>query len=254
MPKNTVTDPITDQEMAFAHLILSGTMTDRRAAEAVGLNPETAAYTKSKPRVRAYMIEHRAAVKERLVDQEADGLRKLNIGRDQILDRLWELATLSHEATRGSIAGQMKALTMIVAIEGLIPDRRSSPSGTQPAAPPIQADIYESEWLHKPKPQPAGEEPGDPVVATEAQPAAPRVPDPEPAPNPALKPEADAVPERNYDRNFDHNQPNLADPLIPQAMNRVPLAEDRGFHALLDPTSSLRQPFSLKKGPFGRRR
>ena len=92
MPKNTVSDPITDQEMAFAHLIMSGTMNDRRAAEAVGLNPETASYTKSKPRVRAYMIEHRAAVRERLVDQEADGLRKLNLGRDQILARLWELA------------------------------------------------------------------------------------------------------------------------------------------------------------------
>jgi hypothetical protein len=57
MPKNQVSDPITDQEMAFAHLVLSGTMTDRRAAEAVGLNPDTAAYTKSKPRVRAYMLE-----------------------------------------------------------------------------------------------------------------------------------------------------------------------------------------------------
>jgi hypothetical protein len=72
MPKNTacpgaprVTDPITDQEMAFALLIMSGTMNDRRAAEAVGLNPDTAAYTKSKPRVRAYMIEHRAAVREK---------------------------------------------------------------------------------------------------------------------------------------------------------------------------------------------
>jgi hypothetical protein len=60
MPKNPVTDPITDQEIAFARLILSGTMNDRRAAEAVGLNPETAAYTKAKPRVRAYMMEHRA--------------------------------------------------------------------------------------------------------------------------------------------------------------------------------------------------
>jgi hypothetical protein len=33
MPKNTVSDPITDQEIAFARLILSGTMNDRRAAE-----------------------------------------------------------------------------------------------------------------------------------------------------------------------------------------------------------------------------
>ena len=149
MPKNTVSDPITDQEMAFAHLIMSGTMNDRRAAEAVGLNPETASYTKSKPRVQAYMMEHRAAVRERLVDQEADGLRKLNLGRDQILARLWELATLSHEVTRGIIAGQIKALAMIVAIEGLIPDRRFSPSGTQPAAPPVQSDIYSPKWLRK---------------------------------------------------------------------------------------------------------
>ena len=72
MPKNTVTDPITDQEMAFALLIMSGTMNDRRAAEAVGLNPDTAAYIKSKPRVHAFMIEHRAAVREKLVDEEAD--------------------------------------------------------------------------------------------------------------------------------------------------------------------------------------
>ncbi len=53
MPKNNVCDP-TDQEIAFARLVLSGTMTDRRAAETVGLHPDSAAYTKSKPRVRAY--------------------------------------------------------------------------------------------------------------------------------------------------------------------------------------------------------
>jgi hypothetical protein len=185
MPKNTVTDTITDQEMAFAHLIMSGTMNDRRAAEAVGLNPDTAAYTKAKPRVRAYMNEHRAAVRERLVGQEVEGLRKLNLGRDQILARLWELATLSHEVTRGIIAGQIKALSMIVAIEGLIPSRmkacRLSPSEQQPAASPVEAQIYEAEWLRKQQHQAAGEEPGDPVAAAEAQPDPPQ--DPEPAPN-----------------------------------------------------------------------
>src|ERR1700686_4178929 len=166
MPKNNacpgvprVSDPITGQEMTFVHLILSGTMTDRRAAEAAGLNPDTAAYTKSKPRVRAYMNEHHAAVRERLVDQEADGLRKLNLGRDQVLARLWELATLSHEVTRGIIAGQIKALSMIIAIEGLIPDLRPPPSGPQPAAPPAEPDIYPSKWLRKQQHQPVGEEP-----------------------------------------------------------------------------------------------
>jgi hypothetical protein len=249
MPKNTVTDPITGQEMAFAHLIMSGTMNDRQAAEAVGLNPETAAYTKSKPRVRAYMNEHRAAVKEKLVDQEAEGLRRLNIGRDQILDRLWELATLSHEATRGSIAGQIKALSMIVAIEGLIPDRRSSPSGTQPAAPPLTADIYPAAWLRKQQHQAVGEEPADPVAATEAHPAAPQIPDPEPAPKPAT-----ATPPPPPDPNFDRNQSNLPGPLIPHGSNWVPLATNSGFDAVPHPASSPRQPFSIKKGPFRRRR
>jgi hypothetical protein len=43
------------------------------------------------------------------------------------------------------IAGQIKALSMIVAIEGLIPDRRLSRPGTQPATPPVDVDIYPSE-------------------------------------------------------------------------------------------------------------
>jgi cell division septation protein DedD len=146
MPKNSVTDPITDQEIAFAHLLLSGTMNDRDAAEAAGLNPTTAAYTKAKQRVREYIDQHRAAVSEKLVDEEVEGLRRLNIGRDQILARLWELANLPPETTRGSIAGQIKAMSMIVAIEGLIPDRRAS-AAAKPAAPIVQPDIYVSEAM-----------------------------------------------------------------------------------------------------------
>jgi hypothetical protein len=236
MPKNTacpgvpwVSDPITDQEIAFAHLVLSGTMNDRAAAEAVGLNPDTAAYTKAKPRVRAYMSEHRAAVNEKLVDHEVDlsrraveGLRSLNLGRDQILARLWELANLSHEVTRGTIAGQIKALTMIVAIEGLIPsgtinDRRPSPSGTQPAAPPVQAQIYTAE-CRKQQHQSAGEQPGDPVAETPTSPAAPHVPKPKPTPEPAPKP-ANGLSSPNLDR----NQPSLLNPFInPVSPNWVP--------------------------------
>ena len=146
MPKNQVTDPITDQEMAFARLVLSGTMTDRQAAEAAGLNPDTAAYTKSKPRVGAYMLEHRAAVQAQLVQQEADlsrraaeGLGRQSISREQVLTRLWEIAKLSPEMTRNSVTGQMKALSMIIAIEGLIPDRAHKPSAPQYHQQPAQA-------------------------------------------------------------------------------------------------------------------
>jgi hypothetical protein len=260
MPKSTVSDPITDQEMAFAHLIMSGTMTDRQAAEAVGLNPDTAAYTKSKPRVRAYMNEHRAAVSRKLVDQEAEGLRKLNLGRDQILNRLWELATLSHEETRGSIAGQIKALSMIVAIEGLIPDRRLTPSAAQPAAPPVKADIYEAEWLGKQQHQPACEEPSDPIAAAEPQPAASQ---PAPArrgvPEPELRPSLAAAaptsqPDQNLEQNLDRNQPGLPTSLLPRGANWVPQATGSGLDAFRHAASSLTQPFSIKKRPFGRRR
>jgi hypothetical protein len=249
MPKNKVTDLITDQEMAYAHLIMSGTMTDRRAAEAVGLNPDTAAYTKSKPRVQAYMSQHRAAVREKLVDQEADGLRKLNLSRDQILTRLWELATLSHEATRGSIAGQIKAMSMIVAIEGLIPDRRLSPSGKQPAAPPVKADIYTAEWLRKQQ-QSAGEDQGDSDAAAEAQPAAPHVPEPELTPEPPPKPANDMS-----FLNLDRKEPSSANPFInPEKLNWVPDATDRVFDTVLDKAISLRLPLFPNKRISGRRR
>jgi hypothetical protein len=237
MPKNPVTDPITDQEMAFAHLIMSGTMNDRRAAEAVGLNPDTAAYTKSKLRVRAYMNEHRAAVREKLVDEEADRLRKLNLGRDRILTRLWELAALSSEATRGSIAGQIKALSMISAIEGFIPsatknDRRLSPSATtQPVATPRNAQIDGSGW--RPKDQPAAaEQPADPPASAPTEPVALRVPQPPLA----------------------HDAGQLNPFVIPQPRNRVPAPNTSFFNVALDAINSVKLPYSAKLSEFAHSR
>jgi hypothetical protein len=163
MPKNKISDPITDQEIAFARLVLSGAMTDRHAAEAVGLNPDSAAYTKSKPRVRAYMLQHRAAVQQQLVQQEADGLRRLNLDREQVLDRLWQIANLSPEMTRGSITGQVKALSMIVAMLNFIPDRLAVSAENKSAPPPAPAQILTSAWRQPattidPQPSPAQQE------------------------------------------------------------------------------------------------
>jgi hypothetical protein len=145
MPKNQVSDLITDQEIAFARLLLSGTMTDRQAAEAAGLNPVTASYTKTRPRVRAYMLEHRAAMHERLVQQETEESRRLKLGRERLLARLWDLADMDPEKTRNSLSAQIKALSMIAAIEGLIPDRnmnrntdrRAASAQNKSALPPI---------------------------------------------------------------------------------------------------------------------
>src|ERR1700691_481113 len=187
MPKNKVSDPITDQEVAFARLVLSGAMTDRHAAEAVGLNPDSAAYTKSEPRVRAYMLEHRAAVQQQLAQQEADlsrraveGLHGQNPDREQVLDRLWEIAHLSPEMTRGSVTGQVKALSMIVAMQNFIPDRRAVSSETKSTPAPAKPQIYVAEWLRRQQgkaidpqqnPAPAQEE-----AKQENSPAAPACP------------------------------------------------------------------------------
>ncbi len=203
MPRNQVTDLITDQEMAFARLVLSGSMTDRSAAEAVGLNPDTAAYTKAKPRVRAYMIEHRAAVQQRLVEQETEELRRKNQWRQQVLDRLWEIAKLPAEMTRGSITGQVKAISMIVAIEGLIPDRRAGSRDNKSVPVPSQPDIYEAEWLRQQQGKTIDPQPGPPLVEEEDE-AGLVEPEPAPglpedAPGPTYEPvESDFGNPRNY--------------------------------------------------------
>ena len=150
-------------------------MTDRQAAEAAGLNPDSAAYTKSKPHVRAYMLEHRAAVEQRLVQQEADlsrlprravglaveGLRRLNLDREQVLARLWEIANLSPDMTRGSITGQVKALSMIVAMQNFIPDRlalsseKKSPTAPTPQIYPSVGPARQQATTIDPQPNPA---------------------------------------------------------------------------------------------------
>ena len=161
MPKNKVTDPITDQEIAFARLILSGTMTDRNAAQAAGLNPDSAAYTKAKPHVRAYMRDHRAAVQQQLVQTEAETQHRFHLGRDQVLKRLWDIANMSPELTRNSVTAQVKALSMIVAMENLIPDRRAAPAENASAPEPPRPAIYKSLWLREQQAMDAEPQPDD---------------------------------------------------------------------------------------------
>jgi hypothetical protein len=190
LPKKNVNDLITDQEMDYARRILSGTMTDRRAAEAAGLDPNSAAYIKSKPRVRAYMLEHRAAVEQKLVEQEAQELRRSSLVRDRVLARLWQIADMEPDKTRNSASSQVKALSMIIAIEGLIPTRtpngrRAVAAENQPAPPPAHPPFYVSAWARTrqngetanpdPSPDPAKEE-----AVTEVQSAPGKANDPLP--------------------------------------------------------------------------
>jgi len=252
MSKNDVTDLITDLEMQFARLILSGTMTDRAAAEAVGLEPESAACIKSMPHVRDYMLEHRAAVEQKLIEQDAGGLRRRNQSRDQVLERLWEIARLDTEKTRNSASAQVKALSMIVAIEGLIPnrhaDRRAVAAQNQPAPPPVHPPFYVSKWARTqqngenadPQPHPAQED-TQPEAASEPQPASggKDAPVSAPTPDPTPRPERSEV-----------EGPAVPSPLNPpqttSSAPRVPMAD---YFA-----PDTRVPFSIPKNPFARRR
>jgi hypothetical protein len=245
MPKNKVSDPITDQETAFALLVLSGAMTDRQAAEAVGLNPDSAAYTKSKPHVRAYMLEHRAAVQQQLVQQEADlsrravdGPPRLNPSHEQVLDRFWEIAKLGPEMTRGSVTGQVKALTMIVAMQNFIPDRRAVSAEKKSAPAPTRPQIYVSEWLREQQ-----------ATTIESQPS------PTPAQEEAQEQDSPAVPEPKFAPGSAGEAPPNPVPSQPTFAPRVPLADGRPpFVPLSSSVPDTRVPFSIKVNPFKHRR
>src|SRR5665213_1056898 len=112
MPQGPVQTPITDQEIAFAHLVLAGTMTDKAAAKVVGIDPSRAAYVKGKPKVQAYMEEHRASVRAGLVQHEIEALAKFNISREQILAKWWEFANID-PAKGYNTSSQSKALELL---------------------------------------------------------------------------------------------------------------------------------------------
>ena len=244
MPNNNVTDPITEQEIAFALLILSGTMTDRLAAETVGLNPDTAAYIQSKPRIHAYMLEQRAAIQQQLVEQDTPEPRPFNVGRDQVLARLWNIGNMDPERTRNSMSAQVKAISMIVAIEGLIPDRHSArravPAQSEPAPPPAHPGFYKAEWLRNQ--QNGGN------VDPQSTPAQEEETGPEPQSAPGR---ADDPPLSAPDPTPNVSESSLPGPLNPaqttsSSVPRVPMAD---YFA-----PDTRVPFSIDKNRFGRRR
>jgi hypothetical protein len=242
MSENNVNDLITDQEIAFALLVLSGKITDRQAAQAVGLNPDTAADTKSRPRVRAYLLGNQAAVEQPLVEQDTQEMRRFNVGRDQVLTLLWDIANMQPERTGNSMSAQVKSISMIVAIEGLIPDRRAVSAQKQPTPPPDHSSFYTPEWMRN---QQNGISPDfQPSPAPEPEKAAPGEADDQANDRPPVSSPA-PDPTANLGESI-----LVSGPLNPfenkPAVPRVPMAD---YFA-----PDTRAPFSISKNRFGRRR
>jgi hypothetical protein len=186
MPKGNVNDPISDVEVAFALLVLGGKLTDREAAEAVGINPENASYVKSKRVVQDYMGAHRAAVTARIASHEAATLVKFNASREELLCRLLVLANLDPETTKGSIMGQIKAIDSIAALMGYGPEPSGKSEaedlrGRVPRAAWMdkEPNIYRSAWMDAPREQKDSPETAAAPLATPTLSAAPQF-DPEP--------------------------------------------------------------------------
>jgi hypothetical protein len=213
-------------------------MTERRAAAAVNLHADT----KSEARVRAYILEHRAAVQQQLVEQDTEELRRFNQSRDRVLARLWQIANLGPEMTRNSASSQVKALSLIIAIEGLIPDRRAASAQNKPATPPVNPPFYVSEWMRN-------QQNGQSV-------------DPQPAiAQEEVAPEPQSAPGRVDDSlELSSSRPVVEEPVVPAPLDalqtpppqttsslpRVPMAD------YVAPDT--RRPFSIDKNRFGRRR
>jgi hypothetical protein len=191
MPKRPVQTPITDQEMAFAHLILSGTMTDQEAAKAVGIDPSRAAYVKGKPKVQAYMEEHRASVRAGLVQHEVEALAKFNISREQILAKWWEFANID-PAKGYNTSSQSKALELLWKGLGYA-DGDTDPKKPDGDGEP-KYQIYRAVWMRKPGDpdyeEDDGETDGSREISTRREPV---MSGPETSPDPATRSQSQPV-------------------------------------------------------------
>jgi hypothetical protein len=178
MPKRPVQTPITDQEIAFAHLVLAGTMTDKAAAKVVGIDPSRAAYVKGKPKVQAYMEEHRASVRAGLVQHEVEALAKFNISREQILGKWWEFANID-PAKGYNTSSQSRALELLWKGLGYA-DGDSDPKKPDGEVAP-KPQIYRAAWMRKPGDPDYEEDEGETAGSRETStPREPVMSDPEP--------------------------------------------------------------------------
>jgi hypothetical protein len=149
--------------------------------------------------------------------ENTEELRQPNPSRERVLARLWEVAQLSPEITRGNVTGQVRALSLIIPVEGLIPERRASPARNISVPAPVDVHIYEAEWLRNQRSGKTDSEPSPPPAQEETAVTGPTI---------------------------------VAAPVIPlqtaSLAPRVPMAD----HFAPD----TRVPFSIKRNPWGPRR
>ena len=171
-----------------------------------------------------------------------EGLHRLNLDREQVLARLWQIANLSPEMTRGSITGQVKALSMIVAMQNFIPDRLAVSSSPQRA----------SEKKSAPAPACRGAHPQIYAAAWRGGQQATTI-DPQPSPAPAQQEAGPGVPEPKLAPGSVGDPPPDPGPSQSTFANRfTPSEAPEPYVPLFASVPDMRVGFSIKKNPLAR--
>lgn len=119
--------PITDTEIRFCYLVLKGNG-DPNASQleriefagvSVGFTKPVAVKVYHRKPVQAWIEKYRAESLRQLVLSDIRVMRRAGFTRDDILTLLHDLATVPPEKTRGSISGQVAAVSEMARVMGI---------------------------------------------------------------------------------------------------------------------------------------
>jgi hypothetical protein len=94
------------------------------------------------------MASHRASVRAGLVQHEVDALAEFNIGREQILAKWWEFASIDPAKTGYNTSSQSKALDSLWKALGFADPDPNKPKDEEPGTTP---DVYRAAWMDEPR-------------------------------------------------------------------------------------------------------
>lgn len=108
---------LTMDERACVHISMEESR--EKAAIRLGWTIEQVLDCLKQPHVKMYAIEYQQQFMKSLASNRIKALTKVGINRTAIQERLMQLANLQPSETKGSIEGQVKALTQLANILGL---------------------------------------------------------------------------------------------------------------------------------------
>lgn len=119
--------PIMEREMLFASMVMKGsknpnaTQLERieEAGKTLGIKASDATRMFHRKPVQAWMDKYRANLMTEMVRTEVRELRRKGYTREDVLTRLFELASLEPERTKNTITGQVEALKEMGVVMGI---------------------------------------------------------------------------------------------------------------------------------------